>query len=326
MTLADADIPTISVVTVTFNSEEHIRECLASVAQSAAVLGIEHIVIDNASKDGTSEIVKSEFPQSVFVQNSVNRGLTAANNQGEALAHGRYVVFLNPDTIVPQGMFQAMVNIMERHPDIGVLAPRLVDERGRFTPGIMGHRAPTARTLINSFMLLDRLSQALFPGILRTKDIVHALEDCDWACGACLLVRREVADAFSWRQFGSGDDLDYCLQIRAAGWRVAVTGDAQVTHFGGRSFTLAEPVTWAGTASNCARYLREHYGPLQTFIGIAGMRFGLRLRGAVHYFLYLLTRDPERLYKVNKTRHFLAHDDYSVFRKVKRPPPEAYPR
>jgi hypothetical protein len=105
-----------------------------------------------------------------------------------------------------------------------------------------------------------------------------------------------------------------------------VTGDARVVHFGGRSFTLAKPGTWIGTPSNIARYLREQGGPVHAAIGIAGMRLGLRLRGAIHYALFLLTRDPERLYKTNKTRHFLAHDDYSVFRKGTRPAPTSYPR
>jgi len=107
---------------------------------------------------------------------------------------------------------------------------------------------------------------------------------------------------------------------------VSVTGDARVVHFGGRSFTLAKPGTWIGTPSNIARRLREHGGPVHAAIGIAGMRLGLRLRGAIHYALFLVTRDPERLYKTNKTRHFLAHDDYSVFRKGTRPAPTSYPR
>lgn len=324
MRQTDAGTPLVSVVTVTFNSADHIRGCLGSVEQGAGAMPTEHIVIDNASKDDTAGIVRREFPHAVLIENSVNRGLTAANNQGERMARGRYVVFLNPDTVVPPGTLQAMVDIMDGHPTIGVLGPRLVDEHGHFSPGMMGHRAPTAWTLINGFLLLNRLSHDLFPGIHRTRD-VQGLEDCDWACGACLMVRREVAHAFSWRQFGSGDDFDYCIQIREAGWRIAVTGDAQITHFIGRSFTRATPGTWKGTASNFARYLREHRGPLHTFVGIAGMRLGLRVRGSVHQLLYLLTRDPERLYKANKTRQFLAHDDYSVFRKDKPPIPTSYP-
>jgi GT2 family glycosyltransferase len=313
----------ISVVTVTFNSRDFIRGCLNSVAQNAGIMAIEHIVVDNGSKDGTPDIVKSEFPRVVLIQNSVNRGFTAANNQGQRVARGDYVVFLNPDTIVPEGVFQKLTAIMERHPDIGILAPRLVDECGRLSLD-MGHRTPTAWTLINSFLLLNRLSHDLFPGVLRTKDI-NGLEDCDWACGACLMVRRKVADAFAWREFGAGDDFDYCIQVREAGWRVALTGDAQITHFAGRSWKLAKPTTLVGTASNFARYLRQRRGPLHTAVGIAGMRLGLRLRGTVHHLLYLLTRDPEELYKANKTRQFLAHDDYSVFRKVKRPTPTSYP-
>jgi GT2 family glycosyltransferase len=317
--------PLVSIVTVTFNSAEHIRECLASVSRSAGATQIEHIVIDNASPDGTSSLVRAEFPDVILVENTLNRGLTAANNQGAELSSGRYVVFLNPDTIVPDGTFQTMLGIMESRPDIGVLAPRLVDEKERYAPGSMGHRAPTAWTVINAFLLLNRLSHDLFPGILRAKD-VEGLEDCDWACGACLMVRREVADNFSWGEFGSGDDLDYCLRIGRGGWRVSVTGDARVIHFDGRSFTLAKPGTWIGTPSNIARHLQEHGGPVQAAIGIAGMRLGLRLRGAFHYALFLVTRDPERLYKTNKTLQFLAHDDYSVFRKGTRPAPTSYPR
>jgi GT2 family glycosyltransferase len=318
-----ADTPVVSVITVTFNSAEDIRRCLASVFRNAKDIALEHIVIDNASGDDTAGIVTTEFSQVVFVSNPVNRGLTQANNQGRDIARGRFIVFLNPDTIVPDGTFRTMAEIMDHEPDLGVLAPRLVDERGRFTPGIMGHRAPTAWTLTNGFLLLSRLSHDLFPGIHRTAD-VHGLEDCDWACGACLMVRREVAEAFDWRQFGSGDDFDYCIQIRENGWRVAATGDAQVVHLIGRSFTLAKPRTWAGTASNFALYLRERHGPVHTLLGIAGMRLGLRLRGSVHYLLYLATRDPERLHKVNKIRHFLAHDDYRVLRQVERSTPTSY--
>jgi len=98
-----------------------------------------------------------------------------------------------------------------------------------------------------------------------------------------------------------------------------------VIQFIGRKFTTAQAGTWKGTPSNFARYLRSHRGPVHAAIGIAGMRLGLRLRGAVHHLLYMMTRDPERLYKVNKTRQFLAHDDYSVFRKVPPPTPTSYP-
>src|SRR5271154_2681913 len=129
--------PLVSLVTVTVNSAEHVRGCIASVSRSLGTMQIEHIVIDNASRDGTSALVRAEFPHVTLVENTLNSGLTTANNQGAGLAKGRYVVFLNPDTIVPDGTLQTMLGIMERCPDIGVLAPRLVDEMERFTSGIM---------------------------------------------------------------------------------------------------------------------------------------------------------------------------------------------
>ncbi len=154
--------PTVSVVTVTFNSKEYIRGCLGSVAENdSGVISIEHIVVDNGSRDGSAALVRSEFPRAIVIENPVNRGFTAANNQGQALARGRYVVFLNPDTVVPRGTFQTMADTMDRHAELGVLAPRLVDEHGRWSLD-MGHRSPTAWTVINSFMLVNRLSHDVF--------------------------------------------------------------------------------------------------------------------------------------------------------------------
>ena len=130
---------------------------------------------------------------------------------------------------------------------------------------------------------------------------------------------------FQWRAFGSGDDFDYCTQIREGGWRIVLTGDVEVVHFSGRSWVEAKPTVFAGTPSNFALYLRAHHGVLHTAVGIAGMRLGLHLRGAVHRLLYRLTKDPERLYKANRTRQFLAHDDYCVFRKTQVETPVLYP-
>jgi GT2 family glycosyltransferase len=317
-----ANGPSISVVTVTFNSEGFIRACCTSVAQNAGPVSVEHVVLDNGSTDATVDIIRKELPGVHLVENRKNLGFTAANNQGASMSRGRYIVFLNPDTIVPEGVFATMADRMDRDATIGVLAPRLVDQHGGLSD--MGHRAPTAWTLINGFLLLNRISPHRFPGVVRNHDI-HGTEDCEWACGACLMVRREIVERFQWRAFGSGDDFDYCTQIREAGWRIVLTGDVEVIHFSGRSWVEAKPTVFAGTPSNFALHLRAHHGALHTAVGIAGMRLGLHLRGAVHRLLYRFTKDPERLYKANRTRQFLAHDDYSVFRKAQVDTPVLYP-
>src|SRR5262245_27033418 len=106
--------PAISVVTVTFNSEQFIRGYLESAARGAGGVAMQHVVVDNAPQDATAAIVRAEFPDVVFVQNAVNRGFTAANNKGASLAAGRYVVFLNPDTKVPDGALRTLMEIMDR--------------------------------------------------------------------------------------------------------------------------------------------------------------------------------------------------------------------
>jgi GT2 family glycosyltransferase len=316
-------MPTISVVTVTFNSEAFIRACLQSTAEQAdESLAVEHVIVDNASADASVAIVRAEFPGVVLLENAENRGYTAANNQGAAVAGGDYVVFLNPDTIVPPGTFRTMVGVMERHPDIGMVAPRLVDEHGRLSAD-MGDRAPSFWTLINTFWLLNRLIPGL-PGVQRVRD-VSGLADCDWACGACLMVRRELVERFSWGTFGVGDDFAYCNQIREAGWRVALTGDAQVIHFAGRSWKVASVRTLKGPPSEYARYLSSRRGRIHATLAIAAMRGGLRVRSAIHGLLYRMSRDPERLYKANKTRQFLGHDEYAVFRDDAFRTPTSYP-
>ena len=219
---------------------------------------------------------------------------------------------------------QTMVDIMERNSDIAALGPRLVDEDGTLSRD-MGDRSPSAWTLINSFLLLSRLSPGLFPGWLRVKDI-HGLEDCEWLCGACVLVRREVADEFSWKAFGLGDDFEYCIQMRDAGWRVALTGDAEVIHYNGRSWVKSKPNTLSGSASPLIAYVLEHRGRNQALIAIFAMRLGLRIRMLAHRVLYFFSRDPERLHKANKALRFLNSDEYSVFRRDRHATPSSYPR
>ena len=139
------------------------------------------------------------------------------------------------------------------------------------------------------------------------------------------MVRREVADVFEWGRFGVGDDFAYCIQIGDAGWRIALTGDAEVIHFEGRSWKVAQRNTLKGPPSEYAHYLHSHKGRLHAVLALAAMRGGLRVRSAVHRLLYRFSGDPERLYKANKTQQFLGHDEYAVFREGDVRTPTSYP-
>ena len=324
MNAPNTETPVVSAVVVTWNVAEYIDGCLRSLYRSAGSMPIETILVDNHSHDTTVEIIEREFPEATLIRNAENRGLTAANNQGAAEANGRYVLFLNPDTVMVGDALAKMVDTMEQNPDIAALGPRLVDGDGKISSD-MGAHTPNAWTLTNSFLLLSRISPRFFPGWTRVGDI-HGLEDCDWICGACVLVRREVAAEFSWKAFGLGDVFEYCIQMRDAGWRVSLTGDAEVVHFNGRSWIKSQPHTLSGQPSPLITYVLDHRGPTEAMIAIFAMRIGIRVRMLAHRLLYFFSREPERLHKANKAARFLASDEYSVFRKDPRATPSSYPR
>ena len=299
----------LSVVIVNWNGGEHLDDCLAAVRRSSGTLATEIIVVDNASSDGSFARAEASGAVDRSIANRANLGFTVANNQGARLARGRFVLFLNPDTVPGAGALQTLVELLEANPKIGVLAPRLLDEEGRPSRD-MGHRFPTPLTVAGSFLLLSRLAPRIFPGITRVKD-VRGLERCDWVCGAALLARREVWERVGWNEdlFLHGEDIDFCAGVRDAGWQIAVTGDAEVKHLGGRSIAQQQDRTLLfESPSGIALHLRRHSGPLGTRVALATMRVGMRARCLAHTALYRWKGDPDHLRKAHKLKLFLGQD------------------
>ncbi len=297
----------LSVVIVNWNAGEHLAHCVDAVRRGAGPLAIEIIVVDNASGDGSAARVRDSVDCTIM--NRANLGFTVANNQGARCARGRLLLFLNPDAVPAPGALPALVRIADAHPRIGVLAPRLLDESGRPSRD-MGNRFPTAFTVANSFLLLARLAPRVFPGMTRETD-VEGLEDCDWACGAALLVPRAVWERVGWNEelFLHGEDIDFCARVHEAGWRVAVTGDAEVRHLAGRSIARQRDTTllWE-SPSGIALHLRRHNGPIGTRLALAAMRLGMRVRRFAHRVLFRCTGDPAHQRKAHKLKLFLGQD------------------
>src|SRR5262249_31578276 len=159
----------LSVVTVGWNSMEDLPVAIRSVAASAIAAGMsfEHILIDNASTDGSPEAVEREFPHMIVIRNEGNDGFSRANSKAALMSRGRFVLFLNPDTEVLGDALPRMVEVMERHPEIGILGPKLLDSNRRWSPD-MGYRFPTLRTLVNTYFGLSHFAPypRLFPGMV----------------------------------------------------------------------------------------------------------------------------------------------------------------
>lgn len=257
----------ISVLVVSYNVREHLRRCLGSVAACAAEepkLTVETIVVDNASLDGSTEMVRTTFPDALLVVNEANVGFTRAVNQGLALARGAAVLLLNPDAELMAGALGALWDELRAHPDVAVVGPKVLN-----SDGTVQSSRRTFPGLAIGFVESTVLQRALggLPALRRyycrdTSD--DEPQDVDWLTGACLLVRREAIEqvgGLDERFFMYFEEVDWCWRMRRAGWRVRYQPAARVLHHSSQS--ADQDVTRRHIHFNTSkwRFYAKHYGP-----------------------------------------------------------------
>jgi N-acetylglucosaminyl-diphospho-decaprenol L-rhamnosyltransferase len=254
----------LSVVVVNWNVRDLLRRCLLSIEASAAQqLSIESIVIDNASTDGSQEMLSRDFPTARLFYNSSNSGFAPACNQGLAASRGRYVLFLNADTEVVADGLVTMVRRMDAHREWAVAGPRLVHADG--TVQSSRRRFPT---LLTGIFESTRLERAWPDNIwARRYRMVGSADDAeqevDWVVGACLLCRPEAlrqVRGFDEGFFMYSEELDLCRRLRDAGWRVGYLPEAVVLHHEGKSSEQAQTARHIRFNTSKVRYFRKHHG------------------------------------------------------------------
>lgn len=266
----------LSIIIVSYNTCGLLRDCLRSLPAGIRTCRYESFVVDNASRDGSAEMVEQEFPNARLIRNPLNGGFAQANNLALKEATGRYLLLLNSDTIVHDGAFEALLAFMDEHPQAGYCGPKLLNGDGTHQPS--AGRFPTVFSTAFSMLGLRRR----FPRSRHTLDL-HELHGEDepfragWVTGAALLVRREA-----YAQVGPLDDgyfmyfeeTDWCRRMAAAGWEGWYVPDARITHFGGRSvehesdirpFSGDHPVHWARSRR---RYMRRWHGVIGAAVSI----------------------------------------------------------
>ena len=195
-------------------------------------------VVDNASGDGSAEMVAEHFPWVRMIRNDRNVGFGAAHNQALRAASGRYLLILNSDATPGSGALQALVDFLDAHPRVAVAGPRLRYPDGRVQPS--RRRFPTLATLLLESTQLQRFSPD--NAVLRRYYVADRPDDepqeVDWLVGACLCVRASAADEvglFDERFFMYSEELDWCRRFHAAGWRIAYVPQSEVMHMEGAS-------------------------------------------------------------------------------------------
>jgi hypothetical protein len=224
----------LSIIVVNYNSRDLLRGCLRSIEEHARSFDPEVIVIDNASSDGSAEMVAEEFPWVTLQANKTNLGYTGGVNQGLRMCRGEFILILNADIVLQESSVAELLSFMKEHPDAGIVGPQL-----RFPNGELQLSCRTFysfRTLLYRRTFLGRL----FPNSKALREHMMADWDhseprvVDWVLGGCILVRRQALSnvgLMDERYFLYLEDVDWCYRMRQYGWKVYYNPYSVITHY-----------------------------------------------------------------------------------------------
>jgi hypothetical protein len=231
MASRSGDAPAVAAVVVTYNAAPWIEKCLGSLA------GVETVVVDNGSTDGTKEAVRDHFPAVKLVE-AENRGLGAAWNLGIGGTDSRYVLLLNSDAWLVGDALSRLVAFADRRPEAAVVGPRLLNPDGSLQRSVRGF--PTLWRLATEYFFLRKLaprSEAL-NGFYAGGFDHDEVREAEFVMGACMLVRRlaiERVGLLDEEYFLFSEETDWCYRFRAAGWQIVFFPGAECVHVGGAS-------------------------------------------------------------------------------------------
>lgn len=297
----------LSVVIVNRNTESLLRDCLASVYAQARDLHFEVIVVDNASNDGSVEMVEDEFTAARLIRNRENVGFSKAANQAIGMSKGRYVLLLNSDIILLDAALIRMVGFMDQHPRVAVLGPRLTNRRGVLEYSCKSFPTPSIALFLNyPFAKIVPLEKA-FKGYLLSDWDHSSAREVDWVTGACMLVRRESmeeAGLLDESYFMFAEDVDWCYRMKLSSWQVFYVPSAKVVHIKGASYADGATGRQMRVESHKSmmRFFEKHYETA------AVIRFRILAVGASALgILKLLVRCATRLRCQPQIRREMAH-------------------
>jgi N-acetylglucosaminyl-diphospho-decaprenol L-rhamnosyltransferase len=272
----------LAIVVVSANSARWLERCLSTAFEHAGAATLEAIVVDNASTDGTRELVESQFPH-VQVLTGPNHGFAYGNNRGLECADARYLLLLNPDTEVVDGTFGELIELLDARPEVGAVGVRQVKPDGTLCRTI--HRFPSVSRAFGEALASERWP--VHPAWAGEREFDAGAYEregaCDWPTGSFLLIRREAllsAGLLDERFFLYSEETDLCLRIKRAGWQVRHLPQMTIVHHAGKAGT--QPRILAQDAYARKQYARKHFGRAYRGLYLAALaaRYAIRIVGA----------------------------------------------
>lgn len=234
---ADENID-LSIIIVSYNTRDLTLKCVQSVRDASQNISAQIIVVDNQSSDGSSEALRSVFPDIIIIDSPVNGGFSFGNNVGLQQASGRFIMFLNPDTEIPKNFLDQALGIMKSDPEIGMLGPTIRNPDGSKEPSVM-------RDLkIHQFVLMTVIPYSVLRRLSILGDFRYASlnlnkrQIVDVISGCAMITRREIIEkigGFDSRIFIYAEEMELCWRVRQGGWKVLFTPELEIMHLGGAS-------------------------------------------------------------------------------------------
>lgn len=253
----------LRVIIVSWNAKDDLRACLQSLPAAATRHHVETHVVDNASFDGSPEMVAAEFPDVCLIRSRTNEGFSGGNNRALAGLDGaRYALLLNSDAFPHANSLDALLDFADANPEIGIVGPKVLNPDGSLQYSC--RRFPTFAAGLFRNVYLGRLFPNNKPAAdYLMQDFDHeSVRDVDWISGCALLIRRDCLEAIGPLDadtfFMYCEDMDWCLRARQAGWRVTYFPGAVVTHVIGRSSDRAADRMIVAHHRSMWRFYKKH--------------------------------------------------------------------
>lgn len=273
----------ISVIIVNYNVKYFLEVCLHSVLRATNGFDAEVIVVDNNSTDGSMQMVAEKFPTVIRIENKDNAGFGRANNQGVAIAKGEYILFLNPDTVMPEDFFTKTIGYMDAHPEAGSIGPKLLDGKGQFAPDGKKSFPSLSVAIFKTTGINKVFSKSPY---FNKYYAVHIGENetaaVDVLSGCCMLVRTNVlpkiGGAFDEDYFMYCEDVDLSYRIQKAGYQNIYFPEATLIHYKGES-TRKATLSYVRIFNEAlSTFVRKHYSKGNAQLFTIFINIGIVLR------------------------------------------------
>lgn len=275
--------PDVSVIIVNWNTAHLLGACLRSVFEQCKAIKPEVIVVDNHSADGSAQLVREQFPNAILIANEQNLGFAKANNQGLEIASGRYLLLLNPDTVVLDGAIDKMVAFAdnEKPEQLGIVTCKLLNDDLTLQRSV--HKFYSfSRSFVENRFFTDLASKLGFLRKMQSHGWAHdELKTIDWAYGAVMLFSREFLDKVGMldeRFFIYAEEMDYFMRAKKAGRKSWFLPMAEIIHIGRASTRQRKAAMFIQNYKSFYIFLLKHYGLLDYW--------AYRLRASIYLVLW----------------------------------------